>query len=31
MVDEIMILTMISDKEGRHQSFKLLADTFDLA
>lgn len=30
MVDEIMILNMISDKEGRHQSFRLLADTFDL-
>lgn len=30
MVDEMMILNMISDKEGRHHSFSLLADAFHL-
>ena len=29
-VEEIMILNMISDKEGRHKSFSLLADAFEL-
>jgi len=30
MVDEIMILNMLTDKDTRHQSFSLLADAFEL-
>lgn len=30
MVEEVIILNMISDKEGRHKSFTLLADEFNL-
>lgn len=31
MVDEIMILNMLTEKETRHQSFTLLAEAFDLS
>lgn len=31
MVDEIMILNMLTEKESRHKSFELLADAFDLS
>ena len=30
MVQEVMVLNMIPDKEGRHKSFTLLADAFQL-
>lgn len=30
MVDEIMILNMLTEKASRHKSFRLLADAFDL-
>lgn len=30
MVEEVMILNMISDKDGRHKSYKLLAEEFNL-